>query len=197
MRRRRSVRNIAVLISIGLVSACAAEAPSPEAVASSTGASAAEMLGYLERTVDIADEKFVAMAEAVPDEAWDWRPMEGVRSFREVFIHVAADNWFGGALMGGEVPADVGIGADPTTIGPYQDQVLDREATLRELRRSFDFFGQTLDATRSQLDATTTLGGNEITYGDVWVRLTTHMHEHLGQSIAYARANGFAPPWSR
>jgi hypothetical protein len=23
------------------------------------------------------------------------------------------------------------------------------------------------------------------------------MHEHLGQSIAYARTNGVAPPWSQ
>ena len=24
----------------------------------------------------------------------------------------------------------------------------------------------------------------------------THIHEHLGQSIAYARSNGVVPPWS-
>jgi uncharacterized damage-inducible protein DinB len=26
--------------------------------------------------------------------------------------------------------------------------------------------------------------------------LVNHMHEHLGQSIAYARVNGVVPPWS-
>jgi uncharacterized damage-inducible protein DinB len=26
--------------------------------------------------------------------------------------------------------------------------------------------------------------------------LVTHMHEHLGQSIAYARSIGVTPPWS-
>jgi uncharacterized damage-inducible protein DinB len=26
--------------------------------------------------------------------------------------------------------------------------------------------------------------------------MLNHMHEHLGQSIAYARMNGVAPPWS-
>jgi purine-cytosine permease-like protein len=25
----------------------------------------------------------------------------------------------------------------------------------------------------------------------------THMNEHLGQSIAYARSNGVVPPWSQ
>jgi uncharacterized damage-inducible protein DinB len=157
----------------------------------------AAMLAYLESTIDVADSKFMQMAEAVPDEAWDWRPMEGVRSFREVFIHVAADNWFGGALMGQSVPDDVGITADPASIGAYQDRVLDRAATLTELRRSFDFFGQTLDATRGELARTATLGGRERTYGELWVALVTHMHEHLGQSVAYARANDIVPPWSR
>ncbi|HEY6147020.1 MAG TPA: hypothetical protein VIZ69_04950 [Thermoanaerobaculia bacterium] len=26
--------------------------------------------------------------------------------------------------------------------------------------------------------------------------IQTHLHEHLGQSIAYARSNGVTPPWS-
>jgi hypothetical protein len=26
--------------------------------------------------------------------------------------------------------------------------------------------------------------------------MANHMHEHLGQSIAYARVNGVVPPWS-
>ena len=26
--------------------------------------------------------------------------------------------------------------------------------------------------------------------------IATHAHEHLGQSIAYARSNGVVPPWS-
>jgi hypothetical protein len=31
----------------------------------------------------------------------------------------------------------------------------------------------------------------------VLVQLETHLSEHLGQSIAYARMNGVVPPWSR
>jgi uncharacterized damage-inducible protein DinB len=26
--------------------------------------------------------------------------------------------------------------------------------------------------------------------------MANHMHEHLGQAIAYARVNGVVPPWS-
>jgi hypothetical protein len=31
----------------------------------------------------------------------------------------------------------------------------------------------------------------------VMLQLVAHMNEHLGQSIAYARANDVVPPWSR
>ena len=37
----------------------------------------------------------------------------------------------------------------------------------------------------------------ETNNGDLWVRLVTHMHDHLGQVIAYSRANAIVPPWSR
>ena len=40
-------------------------------------------------------------------------------------------------------------------------------------------------------------------FGEDWSRqramlaTVTHLHEHLGQMIAYARSNNVAPPWSR
>jgi hypothetical protein len=30
----------------------------------------------------------------------------------------------------------------------------------------------------------------------VFMLVASHLHEHPGQSIAYARINGIAPPWS-
>ena len=38
--------------------------------------------------------------------------------------------------------------------------------------------------------------GPDANYGDVIYILVTHAHEHLGQSIAYARMNGVVPPWT-
>ena len=31
----------------------------------------------------------------------------------------------------------------------------------------------------------------------VWIVTATHLHEHLGQLIAYARSNNVTPPWSK
>jgi uncharacterized damage-inducible protein DinB len=49
----------------------------------------------------------------------------------------------------------------------------------------------------ADLEASTTLYGREVAKCAVLLQLVTHMNEHLGQSIAYARSNGVVPPWSR
>ena len=38
--------------------------------------------------------------------------------------------------------------------------------------------------------------GREMPAATVALILLGHNHEHLGQLIAYARANGIVPPWS-
>jgi len=39
--------------------------------------------------------------------------------------------------------------------------------------------------------------GRETTNRVVYLTILSHAHEHMGQSIAYARMNGITPPWSR
>ena len=39
--------------------------------------------------------------------------------------------------------------------------------------------------------------GNEMSGLQILVLTATHLHEHLGQQIAYARSNDITPPWSR
>jgi uncharacterized damage-inducible protein DinB len=38
--------------------------------------------------------------------------------------------------------------------------------------------------------------GQKMTVRSVLLVLLSHMHEHLGQSIAYARMEGVVPPWT-
>ena len=47
------------------------------------------------------------------------------------------------------------------------------------------------------LDAMTRMFGQEVTKRQALSTAVTHLHEHLGQAIAYARMNGVTPPWSR
>jgi uncharacterized damage-inducible protein DinB len=41
------------------------------------------------------------------------------------------------------------------------------------------------------------LFGRNTTKGGALMILLEDQHEHLGQSIAYARTNGVVPPWSK
>ena len=38
--------------------------------------------------------------------------------------------------------------------------------------------------------------GYDTTHRGALMTALNHLHEHLGQSIAYARMNGVVPPWS-
>ena len=151
----------------------------------------------LQRTVTTAHDKFVALATAMPAEDLTWRPMDGVRSVSEVYAHVAADNYYVPALMGWEAPPETGITSDVATFRTFQDRQRSRDETLETLDASFSFFLSAMAETGGDLDREVMLGGSPTTVGDVWIRAVTHLHEHLGQSIAYARANEVVPPWSR
>jgi hypothetical protein len=47
------------------------------------------------------------------------------------------------------------------------------------------------------MDAQVDMFGQKASTRRVWVMTTTHLHEHLGQLIAYARSNNVKPPWSK
>lgn len=181
---------------LGLLAACSANSGTEGGDVAVGEVSAQTMLALLEGRIETARDKFVQLAEAIPEERYDWRPMDDVRSFREVFIHIAADNW-APLVMGAQTPADIPVTSDMDTFRAYQDQRLTKEQTLVEVRRSFDFILQALDETRDQLDERVMFGEREWRIDAMWVALVTHMHEHLGQTIAYARANEIVPPWSR
>jgi uncharacterized damage-inducible protein DinB len=51
-------------------------------------------------------------------------------------------------------------------------------------------------AAAADLEKTVKLFGQQRSYRSVMILIIEHASEHLGQSIAYARMNGVAPPWS-
>lgn len=159
-------------------------------------ASTALELENLIRVTRTLHDKFTQLAEAMPEEDLTWEPMEGVRSVSEVFIHVAADNWYVPALMGWDAPAETGVTDDVETFRAYQIREMPREEMLEVLDASFDFFVGAMEESAGELDREVVLG-TPTTVGDIWIRAVVHLHEHLGQSIAYARTNQVVPPWSR
>jgi len=147
---------------------------------------------------DLADveKKILGLANAMPETAYAWRPMAGVRSTGEVFQHIASDNYFMPAMMEIPAPKDTGITSDYQTAAAWEKRAMDRSAVIGELQKSFAFLRTSMtEASDAQL--TKTYGRRKTTGRALWVATVTHLHEHLGQLIAYARSNKVTPPWSK
>lgn len=142
------------------------------------------------RQIDDAEKKLLALAEATPAEKFGWRPGEKIRSTGEVFLHVAAANYFLPTLWGVKAPEGMNL-------REMEKDGADKAKVVDALKKSFEYARKTINATPdADLDRATKIFGQDGTVREVILLIATHAHEHLGQSIAYARMNGITPPWS-
>jgi uncharacterized damage-inducible protein DinB len=157
------------------------------------------VMGDLLRDITEVQSKIVGLAKAMPEDAYAWRPGAGVRSTAETLKHVAADNYFLPAAIGAKPPAETGItGADFKTAAAFEKRSMTRDQIIAELDKSFAFLKTSMTAMPdAQLNAAIDVFGQKMTNRGLWITTTTHLHEHLGQLIAYARSNKVTPPWSK
>lgn len=135
--------------------------------------------------------RVLQLARAMPAEHYDWRPMDGVMSVQEVYTHIAHYN-FRYPQQALDIPAPADLDLD--TI----EEITGKEKVVAILERSIDHLREAVrQMPASRLDAPAELYGRTVAGQDVLMQLITHMSEHVGQSIAYARMNGVVPPWSR
>ncbi len=137
--------------------------------------------------LDDVQEKIMELAESTPADKYSWRPARDVRSISEVYMHIAGGNYFLATYLG--VPA-------PTPQRDLEKTVTKKADVIAELQRSFDHL-RAAAAKTTDLEKQVKLFKNDTTHRGVMVTALSHLHEHLGQSIAYARMNGVTPPWSR
>jgi uncharacterized damage-inducible protein DinB len=162
-------------------------APAAPAAAAKAGGFRAD----IQAQIDEAEKKLTALAEAMPAEKYAWRPGEKVRSVGEVFMHVAGGNYFLTGLMG----APKADGVNPRD---FDKDANDKAKVKATMKASFDHVRKYLSGlSDADLDKKMTVFDHEGTARELALVLATHTHEHLGQSIAYARMNGVVPPWSQ
>jgi len=161
-----------------------AQAPGP-APASGARAEALRIIGD-------AETKLTRLGEAIPAEKYTWRPSKDVRSVSEVLLHVAAGNYFITKRLGTEPPAGLG---DPQS---FDKSTTDKAKVLDWVKKSFEHVKQaSAKLTDADMEKTAPWFGNrQATYREILFFLGAHEHEHLGQTIAYARMVGVAPPWT-
>lgn len=156
------------------------------------------VMGELLKDVTDVETKVIGLAKAMPESAWAWRPSAGARTTSEVFLHIAADNYFLPVILGIAAPAETGITKEYKTAAAFEKKSMGRDAVMAELQKSFAFLKKSLtDTPDAKLEAAVDMFGQKSTTRGVWITTTTHLHEHLGQLIAYARSNNVVPPWSK
>lgn len=159
----------------------------------------APVVADLIKDIEGVEKKFIGLAKVTPAEKLAWRPGAGVRSIGEVFLHVASDNYFIPSGFGHAIPASTGIKAgDFKSLQAYEAQQLTREQIVAQLEESFAYIkAQMAKTTAANVGNEVQMFGMKTTAQSMWILAATHLHEHLGQSIAYARTNGIVPPWSK
>jgi len=140
-------------------------------------------------------DKFVMLAEAMPDTAWTWRPMEGVRSFRDVVELMTVEGGLFPTMWGYERP----VGTEATLPAEYERLgALSTGEVTREMARALDhMIGIARGISEREWRRPANFFGREVDLATAVLYSATDMHEHLGQAIAYARTNRVVPPWSR
>jgi uncharacterized damage-inducible protein DinB len=135
--------------------------------------------------------KMTRLSAAMPESLFTWSPGEGVMSVARVYMHIARYNYlyldgsFGIAAPAGVDWQDFESVTDKATI------VAALEASIRHVQEA------AREMTEADLTRPVTLYGRQVPGWKVLFQILSHMNEHVGQSIAYARVNGIVPPWSQ
>lgn len=145
-----------------------------------------------------AGKMLVSLAEATPADKFSWRPTDQVRKVSEVYMHVVGANDVIPVLLGAAPPKGVTIPEKPFDLSPrLEAEVTAKDEVVARLRESFDYAVAALKTiSPSDLDTQSQAFGFPASKRAYVLILLSHAHEHLGQSIAYARSIGVVPPWS-
>ncbi len=184
MMHRHPIRAALVLASLG------AMLFAPAAARADDAAVPAGMRGEALMWMKDAESKLEQLADAVPEAKYSWRPGKDVRSVGEVYMHVASANYGIPAMCGVTPPAGFNIET-------YEKSFTKKADIEKALKDSFAHMEQAWTSlSDTDLEKPVDLFGTKTTVRGGFLLVLSHCHEHLGQSIAYARMNGVVPPWT-
>ena len=168
------------------------------ALAEDAGAESGFMVDFINDLEGVGG-KLTDLAGATPADKFSWAPSEEVRSVSEVYMHATFVNYFLPMAIGAAPPEELDVpeGTNPMELmKKWENEVTGKEDVIAKLKGSFEYAAKaapTITDLETQVEAFG-FPGSKRAY---LLILLTHAHEHLGQSIAYARSMGVVPPWSQ
>jgi uncharacterized damage-inducible protein DinB len=134
---------------------------------------------------NIAKNDVLRSADKITDELWNFKPTPEVRTFGELFAHIADGQYeFCGPAKEGKAP--------PSDL---EKNAKNRAATIAKLKEAIAY----CDATWATL---TPANAFEVPAGSRMTRIasmdfnTAHTFEHYGNLVTYMRLKGIVPPSS-
>jgi hypothetical protein len=149
------------------------------------------------RQLALVESDVVGLAQAMPADAYDFRPAGGaftdVRTFGEQVRHLATMIYMTAALVLGE-KSPYGPGPNdngPATIQGKAQIVEYLQGSIAYARRAMTSLTE-----KNHLDSVSTYFGSQPRI-EVAAGVIYHSYNHYGQMVVYARMNGVVPPASR
>jgi uncharacterized damage-inducible protein DinB len=154
----------------------------------------------LNRNFSNVEAQFVPLAEAMPEDKYDFAPtngeFKGVRTFGQMVKHVAVTNDLIAAAMLGEKPPVTG---DEAENGPAA--IKTKAEIVKYLKDSFANLHKAAAATNEAnliAPIDNAFGGtNKMNRLGASILAFGHSFDHYGQLVEYLRMNGIIPPASR
>lgn len=130
-----------------------------------------------------AKELAVAVANAMPEGDYSFKPVSAEMSFGEQMMHITGANYSYCSFLGGSK-------------SPYaRPKDAAKEEIVKQLGESFDYCTKVFDGiTDAQLDKTLGTGDRAVDGREVMLGAMVHMAHHRGQSEVYLRLKGITPP---
>jgi uncharacterized damage-inducible protein DinB len=167
----------------------AQQKPGEKPVVTQTAPTSGARMEFLDE-VSYYEQRFERLADAIPAEKYNWRPVEGVRTIGEVYMHVVTANYGFAKMLGTPYPT----GLDPKALVASSN---DKAKVVQALKDSFTHFRSAILAIKdSDLDKEIKTPRGQTTIRGSFFLISGHYGEHLGQSIVYARSVGVVPPWT-
>jgi uncharacterized damage-inducible protein DinB len=148
--------------------------------------------------LDVAERQLLGVANTMPTEKFSWRPDATARTVSEALVHVAAGHFFLLTLVGHPPPNDIYgeiVGEGKERLWSLVRRNDELEKGIRDKGDVIKFLERSLHAVRGSIKESTGAALADPTTCKVYMRMMVHLHEHMGQMIAYLRMNGLSVPW--
>lgn len=128
----------------------------------------------------------IAVAEAMPEADYTFKPTTEEMSFGQQITHIAQAN-YGYCAFVRQVKSPY-----PE---PPEDAKVEKAKAIQELGESFDYCNETIaKLTDAELDKNREWGGHTFATREVVLGVMIHMVHHRGQAEVYLRLKGIVPP---